>query len=1106
MKKLLFLLSFLLCILSNAQCPVGDVTFTTQAQVNQFILSYPNCTVITGNLTFEATVSDVSGITNLQHIQGNLAINNTQLINVDSLNSITVVDGIVGAQNNSQLTSVKFNNLTTAPAGIDISGNPVLNTITGFEAIEELEFLQIAGNNSMTSMSQFTNLVRCYDFINISLNENLTAISGFDSLVCTGILQIHGNLDIISIPTFPSLRIISDSYGLRISNNTLLTNFSGFDALLNVEDLIIYENGGNTISTIPSFNALVKSNNIAISNSEIPVISGFNNLITSNSILLENLSTANVNGFNKLRNLGDIEISNNPNLNAINGFNTLKEIRNFRLLSNGNLQTTNFLNNLNKISLNLNIESNAQISNLNFLSNLIYVGEVVNVNEISIISNTNLTDCSGLSNLLTYGHTPNAINISNNPSTCSSISAIQSNGDNDNDGILDSVDLDDDNDGIFDTVEQSNGLATDTDLDLIPDHLDLDSDNDGCFDTAEAGFVDGDFNGTLGSLPDNVDANGQVINAGNGYVMPLDTDNDSIFDFQDINNTPIMVTQPIDQNENIGDTITISTVINAADTFLWYLSINNGDSWVPLNNNVTYSGVNSQTLVIANSSESQNGNLYRLEYANSQSYCPNTLITDIAQITVANSLPYAGVDSTISICDDASVLIDLFSLINGNPDSNGTWQPALQSGTNIYNSQVDSPGNYTYSLTDGECFTTSSNITVIIEPVPDSGISNTIELCSNASPLNLFDSLLGTPNSNGIWSPQLNSNSGVFNVNNDTPGNYNYTVTNSCGTSTSTITVNINSNAPNAGEDSILEICETDSMVNLFLVLNGTPEIGGEWQPALSSGTNIFNPQLDTSGVYNYVLNNNFCEAVSAQVDVTVYTQPNAGLISEINVCYKAESFNLFSLIEGEPDNGGYFTPNLFSNTNDFDPNIDLEGQYTYTVGNVLCGEQSALINVVFTYDEVIENYNIETTNFGVNNSITVSINTNALYEYSLDNIDFQNSNVFTNLAGGAYTVYVREINGCGVLQEEVLVLGYPNFFTPNQDGKHDYWQLLGANNLNYEVFIYNRFGKILIVLNDKKPKWDGTYNGKMLPTSDYWFTATLENGLSKSGHFSLKR
>ena len=83
-------------------------------------------------------------------------------------------------------------------------------------------------------------------------------------------------------------------------------------------------------------------------------------------------------------------------------------------------------------------------------------------------------------------------------------------GDCDSDMISNTIDLDDDNDGILDTVEGFN----DTDGDGIPDHLDKDADQDGCYDTVEAGFLDEDDNGVLGSDPVVVDQQGRIIDRG----------------------------------------------------------------------------------------------------------------------------------------------------------------------------------------------------------------------------------------------------------------------------------------------------------------------------------------------------------------------------------------------------------------------------------------------------------------------------------------------------------------------------------------------------------------------------------------------------------------
>jgi gliding motility-associated-like protein len=130
-------------------------------------------------------------------------------------------------------------------------------------------------------------------------------------------------------------------------------------------------------------------------------------------------------------------------------------------------------------------------------------------------------------------------------------------------------------------------------------------------------------------------------------------------------------------------------------------------------------------------------------------------------------------------------------------------------------------------------------------------------------------------------------------------------------------------------------------------------------------------------------------------------------------------------------------------------------------------------------------------------------------YIYALDNGPFQQSPVFENVSPGEHTLTVKDTNGCGAITILAYVIGFPNFFTPNNDGYHDYWQVAGQDRNNKQlarVEIFNRFGKILYALDLDSNGWDGTYNGKQMPSSDYWFKATFKNGMIYRGHFSLKR
>lgn len=149
----------------------------------------------------------------------------------------------------------------------------------------------------------------------------------------------------------------------------------------------------------------------------------------------------------------------------------------------------------------------------------------------------------------------------------------------------------------------------------------------------------------------------------------------------------------------------------------------------------------------------------------------------------------------------------------------------------------------------------------------------------------------------------------------------------------------------------------------------------------------------------------------------------------------------------------------------------------------------------------------IETKDWTDNeNIITVFASGEGDFEYSIDGIHFQDSNQFSALYSGEYTVHIRDKNGCGTATDEVFLLMYPKYFTPNGDGYNDNWNIKFSElETNLTVKIFDRYGKLikeLIQNND----WNGTMNGYALPADDYWFIATRTDGNEYKGHFSLKR
>lgn len=114
-----------------------------------------------------------------------------------------------------------------------------------------------------------------------------------------------------------------------------------------------------------------------------------------------------------------------------------------------------------------------------------------------------------------------------------------------------------------------------------------------------------------------------------------------------------------------------------------------------------------------------------------------------------------------------------------------------------------------------------------------------------------------------------------------------------------------------------------------------------------------------------------------------------------------------------------------------------------------------------------------------------------ASYEYRLDGGNWRSSPRFKDVRPGNHVAYVRETNGCGETRSmSFFLVGYPRFFTPNNDGFNDTWQLITDENIKiHEVMIFDRYGKSIIELKAGEDfSWDGTTNGRPLPETDYWF------------------
>lgn len=197
---------------------------------------------------------------------------------------------------------------------------------------------------------------------------------------------------------------------------------------------------------------------------------------------------------------------------------------------------------------------------------------------------------------------------------------------------------------------------------------------------------------------------------------------------------------------------------------------------------------------------------------------------------------------------------------------------------------------------------------------------------------------------------------------------------------------------------------------------------------------------------------------------------------------------------------------------------INEQGTYSVVVTNTVTGCVSEPSNdaIVTPTSAAIITEVIVTNHFTDNATITVVVDPTSLgdYEFKLDDDGaWQDSNIFSPVSSGYHQVFIRDKNN-GSCQDsapiEVIVVNYPKFFTPNGDGYNDTWNIWSlSSQLEAQIQIFDRYGKLIKQISPAGEGWDGTMNGQPLPSTDYWFKVMYsEDDVMKEfrAHFSMKR
>lgn len=192
-------------------------------------------------------------------------------------------------------------------------------------------------------------------------------------------------------------------------------------------------------------------------------------------------------------------------------------------------------------------------------------------------------------------------------------------------------------------------------------------------------------------------------------------------------------------------------------------------------------------------------------------------------------------------------------------------------------------------------------------------------------------------------------------------------------------------------------------------------------------------------------------------------------------------------------------------------------GNYSLIATNIATGCQSTKVSATVKRAYASENFIPYLTNtFTDNATLTVIVEGGTgPFLIQLDGGLFESNNIFTNLSPGTHVIKVTDINSCTDLTKEIIILDYPKFFTPNNDGYFDTWNIFKlSEQKDAKVYIYDRYGKLLKQISPSGEGWNGLHNGQQMPSDDYWFTVDYRE-MSIQGvmewtkfksHFSMKR
>ncbi len=391
------------CNLSNS-CFTDSIVFTSQSQIDNISIDYPDCTFINGSVTIKeeipGNITNLNGLSKITLVSGSLKVlDNRDLSGLQGLEQLYGIGGTVALQNNTNLTDIQ------ALQSVD---SKIINTR------EKNEFaLVIKGNSHLSSCS--TNTI-C-SLLTMPGIQYVIEDNGVHCQSPSQVIDSCGFLPYCTISAWPSQQTINE-FPIRFPKCTVLR-----------EDLYIYELISNTITSVAPLSQITKINgDILIQGTSLTNFHGLENLTSVDGNLVIQM-TKNLTSLKGLENVvsihGNLFISNNQSLNDLTDLDALTNMDGgITVETNNNLANLNGLNQLIEINGPIFLNYNPLLENIDAIANINPESIHPFIDHLRIKGNPKLSACSIHSICALLQKDDVVVDINSNDTNCNSSEEI----------------------------------------------------------------------------------------------------------------------------------------------------------------------------------------------------------------------------------------------------------------------------------------------------------------------------------------------------------------------------------------------------------------------------------------------------------------------------------------------------------------------------------------------------------------------------------------------------------------------------------------------------------------------------------------------------------